>query len=90
MRNNVTNKDRSKAKRCNDCNAETKWLKTKSDSWALVNIETLNPGDDDETIFDPKTGHINHLDTCPVKNQRRQEKGNKDLSYESRTRPGYL
>lgn len=63
---------------CNLCGAHIKWFQNSKGTWLPFNIEDM---DDD---FDPHTAPT-HWKTC-----KREKPPIENLSYEKRTRPGYL
>ncbi|MBX9670486.1 MAG: hypothetical protein K2X93_22990 [Candidatus Obscuribacterales bacterium] len=58
---------------CRSCNERIVWMKTSTGKNMPVDAETLEPGDDEKTIFDTKR-HTSHFSTCPNAAQHRKPK----------------
>jgi hypothetical protein len=79
-----------KTTQCKNCKADFVFLQKQNGKWIPTDIESLVEGEVEEIeaaerkecerpLFDPETGHVNHLQSCPEspnkKNQRKRGPG---------------
>lgn len=57
---------------CESCGAPCVWMKTRNDKNILVDVDSLDPDDDDLTIFD-RQRHTTHFVTCPNADEHRRD-----------------